>query len=87
MLRFDLPSRWKHAAACHQGSTIPGETDVFVEDAVYAAVREASDGDGTREDADDGRGKAAGVEAGRGPAPDARVEISEEAGHDGQLGS
>ena len=54
LLRFGWLPRWKHAAACHQGSTILGETDVFVEDAVYAAVREASDGDGTREDADDG---------------------------------
>ena len=31
-------SRWKHAAACHQGSTIAGEGDAFVEDKVYAAV-------------------------------------------------
>ena len=32
--------RWKHAAACHHGSTIEGECDVFVEDAVYAALVE-----------------------------------------------
>ncbi|KAH9939711.1 uncharacterized protein BXZ73DRAFT_43580 [Epithele typhae] len=29
---------WKHAAACHQGSTILGESNVFIEDVVYAAV-------------------------------------------------
>ncbi|ETW76436.1 hypothetical protein HETIRDRAFT_244264, partial [Heterobasidion irregulare TC 32-1] len=26
---------WKHAAACHHGSTIDGESDVFVHDDVY----------------------------------------------------
>ncbi|KAI0739479.1 hypothetical protein C8Q80DRAFT_1198985 [Daedaleopsis nitida] len=42
----DVPTKvneifwWKHAAACHQGSTIVGECDVFVEDAVYAALAE-----------------------------------------------
>ena len=30
--------RWKHAATCHQGSTIEGEGDVFVEDKVYDVV-------------------------------------------------
>lgn len=33
---------WKHAAACHQGSTIPGEDGCFVEDDVWAALSEAS---------------------------------------------
>ncbi|KAI0643214.1 hypothetical protein C8Q79DRAFT_977766 [Trametes meyenii] len=45
----DVPTKvkeifwWKHAAACHQGSTIEGEGDAFVEDAVYDAVVTAQD--------------------------------------------
>ncbi|EIW52808.1 uncharacterized protein TRAVEDRAFT_78296, partial [Trametes versicolor FP-101664 SS1] len=37
----DVPTKvreifwWKHAATCHQGSTIEGECDVFVEDEVF----------------------------------------------------
>ena len=30
--------RWKHAATCHQGSTVDGEGDVFVDDHVYRAI-------------------------------------------------
>ncbi len=40
--------RWKHAATCHQGSTIDGECDIFVEDDVFRAVvaaQEAGDED------------------------------------------
>ncbi|KAH7923591.1 hypothetical protein BV22DRAFT_984174, partial [Leucogyrophana mollusca] len=29
---------WKHAAACHQGSTLPGEGGCHVEDEVFARV-------------------------------------------------
>ncbi len=29
---------WKHAAACHQGDVLEGESDIFVEDAVWAVV-------------------------------------------------
>ncbi|KAM5530441.1 hypothetical protein V8D89_015881 [Ganoderma adspersum] len=29
---------WKHAAGCHQGDVLEGESDVFVEDAVWAAL-------------------------------------------------
>ncbi|KAI0349829.1 hypothetical protein OH77DRAFT_1490142 [Trametes cingulata] len=48
----DVPTKvkeifwWKHAATCHQGSTIEGECDVFVEDAVYEAVASAVDAEG-----------------------------------------
>ena len=38
--------RWKHAATCHQGSTIEGECDVFVEDKVYEAVCSIEDAEG-----------------------------------------
>ncbi|CDO70671.1 hypothetical protein BN946_scf184761.g9 [Trametes cinnabarina] len=47
----DVPTKvkeifwWKHAAACHQGSTIEGECDVFIEDAVYKAVCSVADGE------------------------------------------
>ncbi|TFK83568.1 hypothetical protein K466DRAFT_554853 [Polyporus arcularius HHB13444] len=50
----DVPSKvkeifwWKHAATCHQGSTIDGECDIFVEDDVFRAVvaaQEAGDED------------------------------------------
>ncbi|KAI8995208.1 hypothetical protein BD414DRAFT_506033 [Trametes punicea] len=37
---------WKHAAACHQGSTIEGECDVFIHDTVYDAVCSVEDADG-----------------------------------------
>ncbi|KAJ6584290.1 hypothetical protein B0H10DRAFT_1832892 [Mycena sp. CBHHK59/15] len=30
---------WKHAVACHCGSTVEGEGDVFEEDEVYAVVK------------------------------------------------
>lgn len=30
--------RWKHAASCHQGSTLDGESDVFVEDEIWKAL-------------------------------------------------
>ena len=33
--------RWKHAASCHQGSTLDGECDVFVEDHVFQQARAA----------------------------------------------
>ncbi|KAI0084414.1 hypothetical protein BDY19DRAFT_898530, partial [Irpex rosettiformis] len=40
---------WKHAAACHQRSTIPGEEDVFLDDEIYrmalAAVKDDQDSD------------------------------------------
>ncbi|KAI9058903.1 hypothetical protein FKP32DRAFT_1580883, partial [Trametes sanguinea] len=48
----DVPTKvkeifwWKHAAACHQGSTVEGECDVFVEDVVYEAVCSVEDADG-----------------------------------------
>ena len=29
---------WKHAAGCHQGEVLEGESDIFVEDPVWAAV-------------------------------------------------
>ncbi|PIL32664.1 hypothetical protein GSI_05368 [Ganoderma sinense ZZ0214-1] len=29
---------WKHAAGCHQGDVLEGESDVFVEDPVWAAA-------------------------------------------------
>ena len=32
-------ARWKHAASCHQGSTLDGECDVFVEDSVFEQIR------------------------------------------------
>lgn len=35
--------RWKHAASCHKGSRIEGETDIFVEDVFHAeAIRTRS---------------------------------------------
>ncbi|KAH8105452.1 hypothetical protein BXZ70DRAFT_527243 [Cristinia sonorae] len=30
--------RWKHAASCHRGSNIPGETNIFVEDDILKAA-------------------------------------------------
>ncbi|KAI0653118.1 hypothetical protein C8Q70DRAFT_1038514 [Cubamyces menziesii] len=48
----DVPTKvkeifwWKHAATCHQGSTIEGECDVFVEDKVYEAVCSIEDAEG-----------------------------------------
>lgn len=30
--------RWKHAAACHQGSIIEGESDVYVTDAIHLDI-------------------------------------------------
>lgn len=38
--------RWKHAATCHQGSTIEGECDVFVEDEVFEVVASLEDAEG-----------------------------------------
>ena len=32
--------RWKHAAACHKGSTIPSEKDIFREDYVLQILKE-----------------------------------------------
>ncbi|KAF9802608.1 hypothetical protein IEO21_09868 [Rhodonia placenta] len=34
---------WKHAASCHQGSTVEGECDIFVEDDVCKKLLEAND--------------------------------------------
>lgn len=34
--------RWKHAAVCHQRSTISGEQGVFIEDEVYKAALAAA---------------------------------------------
>ncbi|KZT01674.1 uncharacterized protein LAESUDRAFT_707113 [Laetiporus sulphureus 93-53] len=40
----DIPTKvkeiywWKHAAACHQGSTIEGECDIYLEDKVYKEI-------------------------------------------------
>jgi len=31
----EIALRWKHAATCHQGSTINGERDIYTEDDVY----------------------------------------------------
>ncbi|TBU28817.1 hypothetical protein BD311DRAFT_788246 [Dichomitus squalens] len=45
---------WKHAAGCHQGDTLEGEADVFVEDAVWSAVVQAADGPGVRAGSADG---------------------------------
>ncbi|KAH9895805.1 hypothetical protein C8Q73DRAFT_689543 [Cubamyces lactineus] len=48
----DVPTKvkeifwWKHAATCHQGSTIEGECDVFVEDKVYEAICSIEDAEG-----------------------------------------
>ncbi|KAI0631589.1 hypothetical protein C8Q77DRAFT_1127766 [Trametes polyzona] len=48
----DVPTKvreifwWKHAATCHQGSTMEGECDVFVEDAIYEAVASLEDAEG-----------------------------------------
>ncbi|EPS94279.1 hypothetical protein FOMPIDRAFT_1134647, partial [Fomitopsis schrenkii] len=45
----DVPTKvkeiywWKHAAACHQGSTLDGETDVYIEDDIYRAAVEADE--------------------------------------------
>ncbi|KAL4244557.1 hypothetical protein ABKN59_009993 [Abortiporus biennis] len=45
----DVPTKvkeifwWKHAAACHKGSTITGETDVFVKDEVYFKALQPSE--------------------------------------------
>ena len=50
---------WKHAAGCHQGDTLDGEADVFVEDEVWRAV--VGDGDGDVVDVDvegDGDGES-----------------------------
>ena len=33
-------SRWKHAASCHQGSTISGEGDVYEDDFVFQKLLE-----------------------------------------------
>ncbi|KAH9846023.1 hypothetical protein C2E23DRAFT_879867 [Lenzites betulinus] len=55
----DVPTKvreifwWKHAATCHQGSTIEGEGDVFVEDAVYEAVSSMADAEGETDDDED----------------------------------
>ncbi|RPD72920.1 hypothetical protein L226DRAFT_524382 [Lentinus tigrinus ALCF2SS1-7] len=60
----DVPTKvkeifwWKHAATCHQGSTINGECDVYVEDEVFRAVVEAPEtGDEDAED-EDGEGES-----------------------------
>ncbi|KAH9946579.1 hypothetical protein B0H21DRAFT_742779 [Amylocystis lapponica] len=53
----DVPTKvkeiywWKHAAACHQGSIIEGEDDIYVEDTVYRALldAEAEESDGEDE--------------------------------------
>ncbi|KAH9917769.1 uncharacterized protein B0H18DRAFT_938232 [Fomitopsis serialis] len=43
----DVPTKvkeihwWKHAAACHQGSTMEGEADIYIEDDIYRAAVEA----------------------------------------------
>ncbi|TFY54649.1 hypothetical protein EVJ58_g8736 [Rhodofomes roseus] len=43
----DVPTKvkeiywWKHAAACHQGSTVEGETDIYIEDDIYRAAVQA----------------------------------------------
>ncbi|KAL1943758.1 hypothetical protein VTO73DRAFT_4203 [Trametes versicolor] len=48
----DVPTKvreifwWKHAATCHQGSTIEGECDVFVEDEVFEVVASLEDAEG-----------------------------------------
>ncbi len=34
---------WKHAASCHQRSTIPGEKDVFMDDVDYKAALVAAE--------------------------------------------
>ncbi|KAG5640760.1 hypothetical protein DXG03_007296 [Asterophora parasitica] len=34
---------WKHAALCHQGSTLSGECDIFEEDEVYQALQRAQE--------------------------------------------
>ncbi|KAI0819706.1 hypothetical protein BC628DRAFT_1401141 [Trametes gibbosa] len=55
----DVPTKvreifwWKHAATCHQGSTIEGEGDVFVEDAVYEAVCSMADAEGETDEEDE----------------------------------
>ena len=45
MIRDLAWRRWKHAATCHQGSTIDGEADVFAEDEVFRAVKTAAQAD------------------------------------------
>jgi hypothetical protein len=34
--------RWKHAAQCHKGSAIEGETDIHVEDDLSRAILAAT---------------------------------------------
>ncbi|KAJ6589128.1 hypothetical protein B0H19DRAFT_922477 [Mycena capillaripes] len=36
-------SPWKHAVACHSGSVLPGEGDVFEEDEVYEVLKRIAD--------------------------------------------
>ncbi|KAI0039392.1 hypothetical protein FA95DRAFT_1577620 [Auriscalpium vulgare] len=44
---------WKHAAACHGTSHIPGERDVFIEDAAYVRALEETKPDDQTESEED----------------------------------
>lgn len=42
MARIGLTSasRWKHAATCHQGSQVPGDTDFYEQDDIFRRLGE-----------------------------------------------